>query len=355
MKKYFLTIAVAFVGVCCAMQSRGQDIHFSQFYENAILRNPALTGIFTGDYKAGINFRNQWGSLSTPFITVLGSAESRVRLNKDAGDYLSFGVTATYDKAGAIDFTSMQVYPAINLNKCLEDAHQSYLSVGFAGGYIQRSFDPMKAQVANQWQNGAYNPNASTGETLEFKKIQHYDLSAGVSFNSSMGSRRPLNYYFGVAAYHLAKPKESFDPNESFVRLSTRWTGNLGVQGALTDKFGITVHINYQYQQPYQELIGGALVSWRSYDPNTHTNFTLYAGCFYRVGDAIIPQLKLDYKAYSITASYDVNNSGLKGASEGVGGFEFSLYVRGMFKHNKDVTDQVKCPRFENVGGMFFN
>ncbi len=102
---------------------------------------------------------------------------------------------------------------------------------------------------------------------------------------------------------------------------------------------------------PYQEVIGGGLISWRSYDANTQTNFTLYAGCFYRLNDAIIPQLKLDYNNYSLTASYDVNNSGLKAASQGVGGFEFSLFVRGMFKKALDGTEHVKCPRFENVGG----
>ena len=29
-----------------ALKMEAQDIHFSQFYENSIMRNPALTGIF---------------------------------------------------------------------------------------------------------------------------------------------------------------------------------------------------------------------------------------------------------------------------------------------------------------------
>src|SRR5688572_22723247 len=81
-----------------------QDIHFSQFYENAILRNPALTGIFSGDYKAGINYRTQWGNISNPFETVIASVESRINVNKDQNDYLSFGLCTSYDHAGAINF-----------------------------------------------------------------------------------------------------------------------------------------------------------------------------------------------------------------------------------------------------------
>src|SRR3954470_10607656 len=74
-----------------------QDIHFSQFYENAILRNPALTGIFSGDYKAGVNYRTQWGSIANPFQTIMASAESRILLSEEHGDYLSYGLAVSYD------------------------------------------------------------------------------------------------------------------------------------------------------------------------------------------------------------------------------------------------------------------
>jgi len=337
-------------GSICLLQgtARAQDIHFSQFYENAILRNPALTGIFSGDYKAGVNFRNQWSSLAVPFVTVLASAETRIPVNREVGDYLSFGLTASYDKAGSINFTSMQVYPAINYNKALEDAHLSYLSVGFAGGYIQRSVDMSKMTFSNQWTNGGYDPGNASGENITFAKLQHFDLSAGISFNSSIGEDNRVNYYFGGAAYHFTKPKETFDPNESFVRLSTRWTGNLGVQSYITENIGLTVHLNYQNQTPYQEFIGGGLLSWRSYDAAQQLKFSIYAGCFYRVKDAVIPTVKVDYNEYSFTASYDVTTSSLRPAAQGVGGFEFSLYVRGKF-NTEDPMRQSRCPRFENM------
>src|SRR3954467_773907 len=126
--KRLLTCAVSGM-VLLSHTAKAQDIHFSQFYENAILRNPALTGIFSGDYKAGVNYRQQWSNISVPFTTVLASVESRILVNKEVGDYLSFGVAATYDRAGTINFNSMQIYPAINYNKALEDTHGSYLSL----------------------------------------------------------------------------------------------------------------------------------------------------------------------------------------------------------------------------------
>ena len=346
MKKY-LAFATVALSLLATQKSSAQDIHFSQFYENAIFRNPGLTGIFSGDYKAGVNYRTQWGSITNPFQTVLASVESRSLINADAGDYLSYGLCASYDHAGSISFNSLQVYPAINYNKSLEDNHQSYLSVGFTAGYIQRSVDASKMTFDNQYLNGGYNPSNPNGETADYTRVNAFDLGAGVSFNSSAGRNHEVNYYIGAAAYHLTKPKQAFNKNESFIRLNTKYTGNLGVRWKLNQQFGLTVHANYLNQHPYTELIVGGLVSWRPAMVNAGDNpmnFNVYAGAFVRIKDAVIPTFKIDYKTYSFTASYDVTTSSLKPAASGKGGWEFSVYVRGNRKHK---TDQMICPRFE--------
>ena len=124
MNKYFAIFSASLLlGV--SIKSSAQDIHFSQFYDNAILRNPALTGIFSDEYKVGLDYRTQWGSVSVPYTTTMVSAETRILINREVGDYLSFGLVGTGDKAGSIDFTSTQVYPAIAYNKALEDQHNT--------------------------------------------------------------------------------------------------------------------------------------------------------------------------------------------------------------------------------------
>jgi type IX secretion system PorP/SprF family membrane protein len=139
--KLFITIFFAGILVGLSTGSKAQDIHFSQFYENEIFHNPGLTGVFSGEYKYGVDYRTQWGSVATPFSTTMVAGETRVLVNRENGDYLSFGLAMTYDKAGTINFTSMQLYPAIAFNKSLEDVHNTYLSVGFTGGLITRNVD----------------------------------------------------------------------------------------------------------------------------------------------------------------------------------------------------------------------
>ncbi len=345
MKKTLL-IAAAIVSLA-TVKGSAQDIHFSQFYENAIYRNPGLTGIFSGDYKGGVNYRTQWGNISNPFQTVMASFESRLLVNEDAGDYLSYGLTASYDHAGAISFNSLQVYPAVNYNKSMEDSHGSYLSAGFTVGYVQRSVDATKMTFDNQYVNGGYNAGNPNGETMGFGKINHFDVGAGVSFNSTAGKKNNVNYYFGGAVFHVTKPKESFNPNENFIRLSTKYCGNLGIRVNIKSQYSVTIHANYLNQHPYQEIIFGGLAGWRPLMAEGATPpFGVYVGCFYRVSDAVIPTVKLDWKTYSFTASYDVTTSSLKPNVSSQGGWEFSIYARGS---NKKKIDFNKCPRFEDA------
>ncbi len=342
MKKLF-TIGAALLLSGGAL--RAQDIHFSQFYENAILRNPALTGIFSGDYKAGVNYRTQWGNISNPFQTVIASAETRLLVNKELKDYVSFGACVSYDHAGAIDFNSTQVMAAVNYNKRLYDGHGSYLSAGFAGGYIQRSVDQSKMTLDNQW-IGGFDPNAGTGETQAFQKITHYDVSAGVSFNSSAGPNNEVNYYIGGAAFHVTKPKESFNPNENFIRLGAKYTGNAGITVRLNRNFGLMATANYSNQAPYQETIFGGLVSFRELITEGKA-FAIHAGCFVRWKDALIPTMKVDYNMYSFTASYDVTTSSLKPSLNSKGGWEMSVYIRGRYPKKENFLERIECPRFE--------
>jgi type IX secretion system PorP/SprF family membrane protein len=342
--KVIMTLCVLHFAFCI---SRAQDIHFSQFFENAALRNPALTGIFSGDYKVSANYRSQWGAFVVPFQTALVGAESKALLREETGDYLSFGLTAVYDKAGSLDFTSTSVYGAVNYNKALGVESQTYLSVGLCGGYIQRSFDVTKMRFASQFTGSGYNTAVPTGETMSFEKLHHWDASAGISLSGPM--TRKVNYYLGIAGYHVSKPQESYY-DASFIRLTTRWSGNAGINARLGNGFGLTIHANYQYQDPYQEIIAGGLVSHSFHAPIANQRLIFAAGCFYRHEDAIIPMMQVAYDNWALTMSYDVATSNRRLYLSGFGGYEISLNLRGKYNHEK--SREIKCPRFEHDLGF---
>ena len=55
-----------------------QDLHFSQFMNSPLVTNPANTGFMPeGDYRLGINYRNQWSSImAVPYKTMSAFADA---------------------------------------------------------------------------------------------------------------------------------------------------------------------------------------------------------------------------------------------------------------------------------------
>jgi len=323
----------------------GQEIHFSQFYENSIIRNPALTGIFSGDYKAGVNYKTQWNTISVPYKTGLATVESRLRVN-EVNDYFSYGISVVYDQAGSTAFNSLYVYPAVNYNKCLNDVHNSYLSFGAAAGYVQRSVNAAKMTFGDQYQDGAFDPVPSA-ESIPVTKAGYLDAGAGISFNSSLGSRDNITYYMGASVYHLNKPKVSFASEDAYLRIPLKYTGSMGVNWMIDDHAMLSIHGNYVQQGINREVVTGFLTCWRTLDVSgSRKVLAMYGGVFYRFGDAWIPTFKLDYKSYSFALSYDINSSKLVKASAGRGGFEMSLFTKGFWQRT---INKQNCPRFEKM------
>ncbi len=346
-------VKASFLLALMAGNATAQDARFAQFYENAALRNPALTGIFSGDYKVGALYRNQWSSLTNSFQTMLVSAEARTRLSATTNDYFSYGLAVVYDKAGAISLSTLQIMPTVNYNKHLNDEHNSYISAGFGASYIQRSFIASNVTTNSQYNGSTYDPGLSTNENFANVKVNQFDLNAGVSFNSSIGRARRANYYVGLSAYHITRPNETFtqnNNNQTFSKLTGKYSAQMGLSVLLTDNIGLTTHFNYTNQHPYQEWIGGGLLTYYSRDAyNESRNLALSAGAFYRVGDAIIPTVKIDFRNIAVAASYEYNTNSARQVLGNT--MEVSLFMRGMFPRKDQATDQVLCPRFEVGNG----
>jgi hypothetical protein len=70
----------------------------------------------------------------------------------------------------------------------------------------------------------------------------------------------------------------------------------------------------------------------------------LYLGAWFRLGDAAIPYVGLEFGSFRLGASYDVNVSSLKPASNMRGGAEFSLiYIK---KPVDPYAKKLNCPKF---------
>jgi type IX secretion system PorP/SprF family membrane protein len=326
-------------------QSAGQDIHFSQFSETPLLRNPALAGIFSGDVRVQGVFRNQWNSVTVPYQTSSLNAEYKLPVG-NGDDFLTIGGAILYDKAGTIALTSTSVLPVVNYHKSLSEERNMYLSGGFSAGIVQRKFDPSKMTTNNQYNGMDDDATYGTGESFASKNFLYFDGSAGLSFNSQIGQNVDNNFYLGIAYHHFNQSAKVSFYNNSEVKIDPYWVYSAGRKTAVNDYAYMTFYADYSIQGSYQEIIGGMLYSLKLDEYPDDPHYVISGGGFIRWNDAFIPVVKMEINPLTFALSYDVNISGLKTASQSRGGFELSVSYQKFLNRDNSTSESVRCPRF---------
>ena len=327
---------------CCstllATGSFSQDIHFSQFFEAPLLRNPSLAGIFSGDIRVQAVYRDQWNSITTAYKTASINGEYKMPIGK-GNDFVTAGLQFLQDRAGTVSWVTTHVLPALNYHKSLSEERTKYLSVGFMGGWVQNRFDRSLMTT-----NSMYDGNGD-GETFLQPKYSYWDASAGMSYNAQLNENPENNFYVGVAYHHFNKPKNSVYKDPS-VELMPKADISAGIRFGVGEASYVTIQANQSFQGPYRESILGALYGVKLGDDWENPKYTLHGGAFFRVNDALIPVVKLDYNPFSFSVSYDVNVSQLKGSTYGRGGFELGLSYVGFTDRDNSTLNAVVCPKF---------
>lgn len=327
-----------FLALFSAEAALAQDIHFSQFYETPLYRNPALAGIVSGDVRVQAVYRTQWNSIAHAYKTASLSGEYKLAVG-NSDDFLTAGLQLFSDKAGTAALTTTQVLPALNYHKSLSTVRNTYLSIGFMGGFVQRRFDRSKITTNSQYNGGG------DGENISQPQYTYLDGSVGASLNANFGESVDNNFFIGAAYHHFNKPKTSFYRNGD-MSLSPKYVFSGGIKFGVTETSYLTIEGDYFQQGRSKEIIGGAMYGVKMGNDLDHPDYTLHGGAFIRLNDAVIPTVKLDYHPFSVGLSYDVNISTLKTSSYGRGGFELSVTYIGFLDRENSSLNAVRCPRY---------
>jgi type IX secretion system PorP/SprF family membrane protein len=148
--------------------------------------------------------------------------------------------------------------------------------------------------------------------------------------------------FLGGAAFNVNQPKETFFNNANN-KLNMRTVVHGGLQYALNDKMSLHPSFIYMSQAKSTETNVGAALS---YLLQGNFNPRISFGAYYRIGDAIIPVVAMDYKNMRVGLSYDVNTSPLNTASNYRGGLELSFNYTGCITSIIEVEPIQWCPRF---------
>ena len=335
-KNYTILILITCLANTCLL---AQDPHFSQFFASPLTLNPALTGRFDGNFRIAGNYRNQWPSINNAYTTSTVSADFAILQNSIAApDRWAVGLMAFSDAQadGVLKNTYYSVSTAYH--KALDEDGFHMVSIGFQGTFAQKRLNTANLKFEDQLRSDGF--TGITNEIFDPRSlnINYFDINAGLMFSGVFG--QGANYYAGASLYHINKPKESFSGAD--FALQPRYTLHGGVYFPVGATATLHTSALYQGQAGANEAVLGAALGFNLNGDLEYSPTTFYVGSWLRFNDALIPYVGLEFNKFRVGASYDVNTSKLRTASNSQGGFEISLIYIG----KKDTEKGINCPKF---------
>ena len=327
-----------------SLQMQGQDLHFSQFMQTPLLINPANTGFIPdGDYRLGVNYRNQWASLSAfPYKTISAYGDWQLLQNREETGWLGAGGLILRDVAGTSVLTSTKVYGSLAYHQMINNG--SLLSLGFNVGWANKRITTADLTFPSQWNGQFFDVHQSAqAPLLTANQTNYLDLQVGMNYAYFPSSSVYINA--GFSAMHLNRPTESFWANATGIdnRVAVRYNGFLNASIKLNDQVIIQPNVYYSRQAGSWEAVGGVAAL---YNVSGDGEYTLSAGAYYRLSESMIPQVGLGLRQLQFTFSYDVTASTLKNFTNRRGAFEFSITKQGIADPYRGNRQQSLCPTF---------
>lgn len=311
-----------------------QDIHFSQFYSNPIIYNPAYSGLTDFDYRANLNYRSQWNAIGNPFKTIAFNTDFVPFRKKNNTGYLGGSISIYSDKAGKSKLGTTSASHSIAYHLKIDD--NNFFGAGIQFGFVQKSINVDGLRWDNQYDGTDYNSNLSSGETFTGEQKEFFDFGAGFTWNFVAQNKNKLN--LGISMIHVSKPNQSFNSNVQD-NLKPNFIVNGDSEMKFSNKNVILIPVwNFQFQGKLFEINSGFLLKYgigmdSKYTGINKSSYITFGG-IYRYQDAAVVILSYDYLGvYTFGISYDFNVSRLATATNGRGGVEIGLIIKGLYKN----------------------
>lgn len=314
-----------------ALNSHGQDIHFSQHFFAPQTVNPAYTGLFQGNHRFTGNFKNQWPGVKVPYNTLALAWDGKlIPTSKKRPDFISIGAQLYRDVAGDSKFQTLEAKASIAYQMYLGKGHR--ISVGLSAGIVNRGFRSDGLSFDNQWNGDVFDPTLPVNETFDRTRFSFFDLGAGLAYSYNPTKGREIIFGFGIL--HLNQANQSFFTNRD-TRLNRNYLLQLRADWAFEGAWSILPSVFFQQQDSKREVVFGMNVGYklRQY---TGPDLRLLGGFHYRWDDALIGLIGVESTSFRAAISYDMNISGLATASNLRGGVELSAayFIRKVPKFN---------------------
>lgn len=299
-----------------------QDPNYSQFYNNPIYYNVAMTGINDGTTIRN-NVRNLWGPIPGRFNTVTASVDAQSIYK------MGFGLNFYSDIAGEAYLRTLGGYLAYSYR--LVDTRNFIIQTGVAGGFVSKSIDWSKLVFSNQVDETRGVVYPSSFQSPGYNKVSYADLNTGLvlRFNGNRKTRRAFKKYMvtlGGSIHHLSQPNDDFLGSEKTVPIRVIYHGD--IQMLFWDVV-LRPGLVMEHQNEFRTFSAGVNFTQKPFtfglwfrnrtialSANQYDSFIITAGARLPNWGSVVPKFQYNY---------DITVSRLKTSSYGT--HEFSLVL----------------------------
>ncbi len=340
--KVFKIFSLLFCASFFIKEAQSQDLHFSQFFNNPLLTNPANTGFIPdADYRLGASYRNQYSNImAVPYKTMSIYGDAQVLRNRIETGWLGLGGVILHDVAGTGSLTSTKIYGSIAYHQML--GLSSLLTAGFNVGWANKRIDQSKLTFPDQFDGKFFDGTQPTSVMLTNNNVSYFDMQVGMNYAYFPSQDIYINA--GYSIHHVNRPRETFFADDvSDDRLAMRQIAFLNGIYKVNDQVIINPNIYYTTQARASELVLGLN---GAYNLSGDGSKQFIAGLYYRYQDAVIPMVGLEVNNMRFTFSYDVTTSSLKNFNHSMGATEFNVMRKGFYNEYFGDKRQSLCPTF---------
>ncbi len=333
-----------------------QDYHFSQFFAAPLTINPALVGLFPGNYRVAISNRSQWGqTLETPFSTTAFSADFSYYVNprkRQYKDAFGVGVVFASDRLAEINYSVNQIMLGGAFHKALDPKNNQTLSLGFQFGVVQRNVSYDQLSFEDSFDGTSVYVDGLTGEELPANNYAFGDFQLGLNY--AYAPKNKLQVFLGGAIHHFNQPEQSFyaeatrgEDIEISLTLDRRYSGYLNLQIPLTRDIALSPRVYAFSQGPHLVTNAGSNIRFLL---NDSSGSALHLGAYLRgVGneaayglDSAVGMFGVELNNFLVGLSYDAGLNALQTNPRHRGAFELNIAYLG----RSDDDEAVPCPKF---------
>jgi len=342
------TIYLFFFLFAISLQSDCQDLHFTNNAITPTFFNPAQVGAFSGTYRLGLLYRDQWRSISGSGAFQKGalSIDSPLVWGLTKRQWVGVGATLFYDKSGEVSQTWSGMYPGVSYHIGFDKKLQNVFTIGVQYGFSNRGYSTDNYISEFDILQGISGGGGLDPDRMHIEGQGNEDFSSGYGdLNIGLMYKAKIDKYskfeIGASLNHLLNPVIDFSNDGRRTNIGRRLNFHTQYRRATNKRM---------IWEPalYFSLMPGAtntqLQIRNEYLLKKKGKIVMITGLGYRLGDSAQLLLGAKYNDWLVSFSYDHGVSGLSASGIATA---YELGIQRIFTIYKkpEVDPIIYCPR----------